>query len=174
MTVYYRNADGELVSTDENAADLVDAAIAAREEAERLEIEHSSEPRWREADCYAKLSAAPHEFSTRAIAKHCEVSHNTVSRFLRCVELYPVDTERPAFTDALCEVRSDQGKPVEDLTDFQRFAKRLATYYERQLNAAGRSRRSITRSRRRTTSWLSASGRSRSRRRGERAQRLWK
>lgn len=81
---------------------LVAEAIAAREEAEATE-EEASPSRWCEADRYAELARRGR--STRWIAEKCNTNKDSVSRFVRCVERIPRDTERPSFWQVYRDVK---------------------------------------------------------------------
>lgn len=103
---------GIVIDTEAPDEQLIDTAIAARLSAEKTE-EHASPNRWLEADTYAELKARG--IKQVEIAKRCDVSESTVSKFIACSRNFSTESSRPsfwtAFREANSEARSNDSTP---------------------------------------------------------------
>ncbi len=99
----------QLSWTDEQ---LTNDAVAARQEAESVEIE-ASPSRWREADDYAELSIRG--WSVRRIADACGTNKDTVSICVRMVSRYLDRDARPTFWKAYEAVTAPSDEDAEKM-----------------------------------------------------------
>jgi hypothetical protein len=98
-----------IVRQVEDAAQLVEFAKAARQQAETVE-EEASPSRWREADAYAALARLP-GWTVRKIADECGTSKSVVGRFVQIVSHYWDKSNRPSFWAAFSEVIGEKTSP---------------------------------------------------------------
>lgn len=106
----------QLSWTDEELA--IDA-VAARKEAESVEIE-ASPSRWREADDYAELQRRG--WKIRQIAEECRSNTFSVSVLCRMSLGYPNEFPRPTFWQAYAEVTGEKAAQSEEDDDEKKMA----------------------------------------------------